>query len=215
VRVSSLLVLLVCGCGNPDSPAHPVYDFATTALDDMTAADDLAKLDGGARDLRSLRPRRVFLSSQLYSANLGGLSGADAKCQSLADGISLGGRWRAWLSDSFASPDTRFTHDGVFVLVAGNLVAASWEQLTSGALRHAIDLTETGDPSDGGVNIRVWTATDASGGLYDLRYDCGDWSDVLAVQATIGLSTSQSSSWTAWTSSASCGISAALYCFEQ
>jgi hypothetical protein len=216
VRVPSLLVLLLCGCGNPDTPAHMTYDFAMPPLDDMAIANDLAKLDSGTRDLRSLRIRRVFLTSQLFSASLGGTPGADAKCQSTADGVSLGGKWKAWLSDSFASPDTRFTHDGLFALVPGNPVADSWEQLTSGGLRHAIDLTETGAPNlDGGVEVPVWTDTSASGTLYDIRDDCGDWSDVFASQVTVGLSTSQGASWTAWTATNPCSISAALYCFEQ
>src|SRR5215212_6677746 len=44
-------------------------------------------------------PCSVFLSSITYDGNLGGLSGADAKCQGLAAVAGLPGIYKAWLSD--------------------------------------------------------------------------------------------------------------------
>lgn len=218
MRVPSLLLLLrlLAGCDDAYLPIHP-----TTSRDQAVAeAPDLGALDLAAgvvqRDLTAPRIRHVFLSSTLFGANLGGLMGADAKCQALADGAGLGGRWMAWLSNAVASPATRFTRDGAFGLVRGYPVANSWDQLTSGGLRHAIDITESGARSgDAGVEVRVWTDTRPDGTLDDIRYDCGDWTDELAAQSAIGLSTAQSESWTAWTRSFNGGISAALYCFEQ
>jgi hypothetical protein len=52
--------------------------------------------------------RTVFVTSQVYDTNLDGLQGADLKCQTLATAAGLKGRYKAWLSDSTASPSTRF-----------------------------------------------------------------------------------------------------------
>jgi len=38
--------------------------------------------------------KRVFVTSDAYKGNLGGLEGADAKCQDLAEDADLPGRWR-------------------------------------------------------------------------------------------------------------------------
>jgi hypothetical protein len=68
----------------------------------IDASTDLIKalLSGG---------RLVFVSSGIYAATLGGLSGADATCNSLAASAGLPGTYKAWLSDSASSPSTRFT----------------------------------------------------------------------------------------------------------
>ena len=48
-------------------------------------------------------PKTVFVSSQTYDGNLGGLAGADAKCQGLADAAGLKGTFKALLLDSWPS----------------------------------------------------------------------------------------------------------------
>ncbi len=56
--------------------------------------------------------KTVFVTSASFSSNLGGLTGADDKCQAEADGpasIVPAGTYLAWLSDGTDSPDTRFT----------------------------------------------------------------------------------------------------------
>ena len=42
--------------------------------------------------------KRVFITTASYAGNLGGLVGADAKCQAAATGAALGGTWKAILS---------------------------------------------------------------------------------------------------------------------
>ena len=56
--------------------------------------------------------KTVFITSAKFKGNLGGLAGADDKCQAEADGpasIVPSGTYLAWLSDGTDSPDTRFT----------------------------------------------------------------------------------------------------------
>jgi hypothetical protein len=55
-------------------------------------------------------PKRVFVSGSKWNGNLGGLAGADAKCQQAADAAGLGGTFRAWISDDATSASSRLTH---------------------------------------------------------------------------------------------------------
>ncbi|MBW7954818.1 hypothetical protein H3C61_03320 [Candidatus Gracilibacteria bacterium] len=55
--------------------------------------------------------KRVFLTKATYNGNLGGVAGADAKCQSVANGASLGGNWKAFISDSTSNFVDRYTLD--------------------------------------------------------------------------------------------------------
>src|SRR5829696_1025127 len=105
---------------------------------------------------------RVFLSSIRYAGNLGGLSGADAKCQGLADAAGLPGSYQAWLSDSTSSPSSRFVPStGPYQLINGTTIAANFTDLVDGTLLAPIDVTETG----GGVGSSevTWTHTLSTG----------------------------------------------------
>src|SRR4051812_26024409 len=69
----------------------------------------------------------VFVSSALYSGALGGLSGADSKCQGLAAAAGLPGAYKAWLADTTGAPISRFVHStGPYRLVNGTTIAANW-----------------------------------------------------------------------------------------
>ena len=54
-------------------------------------------------------PKKVFISSQTYVGNLGGLAGADQLCQRLASTAGLTGTFKAFLSSSNSTPATRWT----------------------------------------------------------------------------------------------------------
>ena len=104
----------------------------------------------------------VFVTSSKFTGNLGGVAGANAKCQQLAEGALLPGTYKAWLSDKTSSPATTFTRwNGLYVLVDGTEVASKWEGLTEDVRLVPIKLTETGQ--DVGESF-VWTNTSSSGG---------------------------------------------------
>src|SRR5438067_1391069 len=88
----------------------------------------------------------VFVTSQIYTAALGGLAGADAKCQSLATGAGLTGTYKAWLSSSSVDARDRLTHSAIPYVLSDRttVVADNWSDLVDGSLKHAIDKTETG-----------------------------------------------------------------------
>lgn len=156
--------------------------------------------------------RKVFVTSTKYSGNLGGLSGANAKCTSVANGAGLTGMYRAWLSNESDSPsdffDKNFT--GLYVLANGTTVAEGWIGLISGSLQNPIDRDEKSNPTVTGV----WTNTESDGTPDKDELVCGSWT-LNAGITTIGLSTSKTSTWTKSNTNAGCSGMNALYCFED
>ena len=71
-------------------------------------------------------PRIVFVTSSTFEADLGGIAGADGKCQAAASAAGLSGTFYAWLSTSATSPSSHFTRAGAgWARVDGKPVAAS------------------------------------------------------------------------------------------
>jgi hypothetical protein len=171
------------------------------------------------------KPKRVFVTSTLYKGGLlGGLDGADKRCQERALAANLGGTYRAWLSDFTGSPSTRFTREGgPYQLVTGSVISNKWTTLVSAPLRHAIDRTELAGPppaSTGGCDgPLVWSDTKGDGTLNEPGLTCGDWTDPDGSASAWGLATAQDS-WTEYCTGGNgpangCSAQAALYCFEQ
>lgn len=180
--------------------------------------------------------KKVFLTSQSFSANLGGLAGADAICQKLGATLAPSATFKAWLSSTQAAPADRFSAmargpQTRYVLPDGTVVAEGWAELTSGQLRHPIDQTELGKPHPGGTNgckgqsePSVWTATLSNGTADGDRTSkgCSDWT-VGALAANAQAIWGKAASTTEWSTNATCNNfgantcnrKAALYCFEQ
>jgi len=156
--------------------------------------------------------KRVFVTSSTYTGDLGGLVGADAKCQAHADAAALGGTWKAWLSTSSEDARDRIT-DGHYTLVDGTIVANSLADLTNGGIWQAIELDEYAVVF--GSN-QAWTGTLANGTWYDA--DCQAWTSALpADTALIGYVNLADELWTDGFPSADCSYTdvRGVYCFEQ
>jgi hypothetical protein len=165
----------------------------------------------------SCGPCLAFLSSSTHFGDLGGLTGADAICQGLADAAGLPGRYKAWLSDDTGSPSTRFMQATVpYRLTTGTKIAGNWADLTSGTLDAPLDVTETG----GTAGRVVWTNTNADGTVQDFQ-DCGNWlTGTSAETGNFGDVNGTNHEWTAF-GRRSCGPPPPtidplhLYCFQQ
>jgi cysteine-rich repeat protein len=169
----------------------------------------------------------VFVSSQLYDANLGGLAGADAKCQALADAASLPGTYLAWLStdEVNGTPATRFTQSAMpYRTVTGVTIADNWADLIDSTLDSQLNVTELGGPAPvgnngcGGGNFpTVWSATSFNGTLANASYTCTNWTSTVSNFGSIwGLATDTANGWWSyWCSGGLCGWTSALYCFQQ
>jgi hypothetical protein len=180
-----------------------------------TRLDELASLYFGAA-------KRVFVTSDCYLGSLGGLSGADVACQSLADAAGLAGTFTAWISDAYDGPTIRLPHASVpYVSTDGSVVARDWDDLVDGEIATPIGLDETGTPVNGGCGARVWTNTSVLGtpAVSDaLEFACYEWT--LSLFSRWGLLGDATAADAAWTDGGAfglqrCSSSARLYCFER
>ena len=173
---------------------------------------------------------RVFLTQGTYTGNLGGVAGADAKCQSAAQAAGLAGSWRAWISDNQGrSPSSRFVKASVpYVRCDGVRVADSWADLTKGTIQSSISVTEDGGPPVGGGSF-IWSFTRTNGtpGLvdnssfacYGTNCTCFNWTSTQTNNPTIGSAVGRWSfvndDWTDYSYGNFCSSRYRLYCFEQ
>jgi hypothetical protein len=119
--------------------------------------------------------RYVFVTASARDGILGGLSGADSKCQTEATNAGLTGTYKAWLSDATTSAANRLEHfTGQYKLVDGSVVATSWNQFTDGILDHAINKTAANGSISSG---NVWTGSNANGTTATMRNNCDNWTD--------------------------------------
>lgn len=167
-------------------------------------------------------PKRVFVTSNTYTGNLGGIAGGDRKCQVAAFNSSTypdlkNSAWKAWLSTSTVSADSRFNYSSNFDfrLVDNTLVANNWAGLLSGSLNNQINKDQNGNTI---TNSGVWTNTTSSGGITstDTGYSCSNWTSALdTLRGGYGSTGQIAGSWTQ-AGSASCSTSVfRLYCFED
>lgn len=164
--------------------------------------------------------KTVFVTSQTYNGNLGGVSGADAKCQLLASGAGLSGTYKAWISTSTSSPSITFNQSNdPYVLVNGEVVAQNYlELITTKRLQTPINRDEDGlfVPA-----TFVWTNTLEDGTAWEERqnsiHNCSDF-ESLEGSATTGLNSQDSLTQWSFLFAIQCDQSNGhprLYCFEQ
>jgi hypothetical protein len=119
-------------------------------------------------------PNIVFVSSLTYNGNLGGLAGADQKCQSLATAAGLPqNTYRAWLSTSTVNAIDRLGSARGWVRVDGKPFADTKADITSGKIYHPIRVDETGVFVNDISSLLVWTGTNSIGTVSGRT--CSDW----------------------------------------
>ncbi|WP_119303464.1 hypothetical protein [Dongia deserti] len=124
--------------------------------------------------------------------NLGGLEGADAHCQTIAEAAGAGDKtWRAYLSTSSVNARDRIG-DGPWHNAKGELIASNLEELHGDANRinKETALTETGDMVKGRGETPnqhdILTGSNADGTVA-AGMTCEDWtSDASTSQAFVG-----------------------------
>lgn len=187
---------------------------AAEAASPDAAPDDASSVDGGDAGDGGLR-KRIFVSSTLFTGNLGGVAGANAQCQQLAKAANLGGTFVAWLSVT-VPPDPvvdRLQDVGPWYLVdRKTLVLPSELALAAGALA-PIDHDEKGIKLTGTQNL-VWTGTQSNGQA--AAQNCGNFAAAVG-QGLAGNANKQGLEWTqsAVGNPASCAVPLRLYCLEQ
>ena len=163
--------------------------------------------------------RTVFVTSEAYNGRLGGMGGADRKCQDAADAagsIVPPGTYRAWISDGGESPGTRFTRSAVpYVNADGEtIVARDYEDLVDGALLSPIRLTELGgEVADNDPSRTAWTGVGTDGLATGRDRHCSGWTKAGGL-GEVGDTYRANGQWTL-TSAYSCDNLRRLYCFQQ
>jgi hypothetical protein len=216
-----------CRSCKPGSTRCATGDLIQLCLTDGSWGDVTTCANTCKANACTSNPKKVFVTSTTYKGGeLGGLAGADAKCQARAAAAGLAGTFKAWLSDATGTPQDRFTQDGgPYLLVNGGTVANNWTGLTSGTLRHAINITELGGapPTGSATDCQfpiVWTNTNPDGSLFDPGRTCGDWTDSTVFSTAWGTTASQSD-WSAVCAGTGvsgmpgCGALAPIFCFQQ
>jgi hypothetical protein len=161
--------------------------------------------------------KTVFVTSAKFKGNLGGLTGADAKCQAEADGpatIVPSGTYLAWLSDGTDSPDTRFTKSShPYVLPDGTKIAEDFTDLTDGSLLQKINI----DPTGKALGMQLfWTGTKSDGTTYQLFVTCAGWTGDTwpGANGQVGSTIQTGTLWSSYQHDR-CKRSHKLACFQQ
>ena len=162
--------------------------------------------------------RRVFTTHATYHGDLGGLSGADDKCQSAADDSGnpalVGRKFAAWMSISEAGSEAkdRLTHGTLaYDHTRDSAVANDWSGFASSTHLQPMRYDENGN--DVGDDF-VWTGTDALG--FAVTDDCNGWADgTNAHSGVVGASSIVTGMGWSDVTSTTCDQVAHLYCVER
>jgi hypothetical protein len=176
--------------------------------------------DGGdLQDGISNGDHRIFVTSNLFNGNLGGLAGADAYCLSAAQSSGLSRTYKAILSGSGTneSADDRLNITGAVYIFSSSedrvLVVGSGTDIwgtDSQSLLAAVSINEAYNVVAGGA---VWTGTDSDGKLYPGSH-CLNWASSSAGQnGWFGTSNLVNAAWIENNFSA-CSSTGRLYCIS-
>jgi hypothetical protein len=158
----------------------------------------------------------VFITQGTWTGNLGGLAGADQKCQAEADAAGLDGLFVAFLSTSTINAKDRIP-DSVYLRVDKTVIADSKADLLDGTLDAPINLTAKGAVLTSVV--RPWTGTKTDGTKFGNT--CQNWTADAAGQCSSpgytsrsGEGTATNGSWTDLTNYCCWATFTRLYCFQ-
>ena len=163
----------------------------------------------------------VFVTSETFSGNLGGLTGADRKCMNSAINGGFTGTYKAWISDGQTSADERLIHsDQAYVLTDGTQIATNWDDLTDGVLATPINRDESGELVASDISQFVYSNTNSNGGRvqYTAFWTCDNWTresdDAGFIFGGVGRIDAVDNNWTS-TYVSLCDRTNHLYCIEQ
>lgn len=149
------------------------------------------------------------MTSESYAIDeIGGVTGADAKCAALAEAAGLPGTFVAWLSDSETDAIDRLAGARGFYNMRFQAFADEVSDIVSGRIYFPIRYDENGDPVSG----RVATGTTHYGAAADT---CLDWESTEETGLLqVGDPTRAAVFWTEDFGGGHCDESFHLYCFQ-
>ena len=161
--------------------------------------------------------KQIFWTDQTYDGNLGGLPGADAKCQMSAVNAGVRGDFKAWLSHGAttdAIPDRpNFTYyDLPYRNVDGNPVANDFIDFLDNEFEGRIR-SVTGS----NAFIEYWTGLENDGSKFG-TFNCSGWTTNMNIEAgLLGFNDGGQDPALSWSSQSAkgCVLKAHILCFEQ
>lgn len=163
-----------------------------------------------------LKPNLMFTTSALYDGDLGGLAGADAKCQALAAARGLGGRYIAYLGGTGVDAPSRFAGASGWTRVDGLPMIDAIGEFGTVTLPSAPVLDEGGGDLTVTAQVRVWTATSADTTYWGQNCNstgaAADWSTTSG-RTTSGVCTTTDGGVLVGGSVSPCATPLRLYCF--
>jgi hypothetical protein len=146
---------------------------------------ELTDAAGASGDGAMLVANRAFVTSATFTGNLGGLSGADAKCMSAATTAGRSGTFVAFLSATTTDAIARVAGSRGWVRTDGVPV---FDQITDafpgGVMYAPIDHDEAGVRVSSLPEPRIFSGSDANGRLNSNPFveTCADWIDGTSAQ---------------------------------
>jgi hypothetical protein len=160
--------------------------------------------------------RVVFITTEEFLGDLGGIEGADAKCDAAAAASTLdrvrGRHYRAFIGDKTTPVGARMAHGTLpYIRTDGQRVQRSWDALMKLPLLTEISLSETGAAP---ATLAVWTGTKPDGLTGD--WYCSGWRPTEATDnGIVGSAGRLDTGWIGDTAlPRNCSLKAHLYCFE-
>jgi hypothetical protein len=154
--------------------------------------------------------QRVFVTSIAYGPDFGALSQADTLCATRAAAVSLGGTWKAIISNDSTNAKDRITISGVVRNMLSEKVADDAADFWDGSLDQAILLDESGAMR----NVSVWTGSLSDGTKHPFD-NCFNWQTVgPAFSGASGGAGQSDAQWIAGAGSVQCTSGQSLYCID-
>ena len=186
--------------------------FHTLSL--LFLATVILSCGNGSSDDNSEVRHRVFITSNTYSGDLGGLDGADSICTAAANTAGIPGSYKAIISGVIEGANSRIEIRGEIYLVEAGvevLVADNADDFWRNDLEVPINVNENGARLSS--RVEPWTGTSTGG--FSTGDTCLDWKTSTAFSATTGDSSeNRAALWLSFTSYV-CSTQHPLYCIEE
>jgi hypothetical protein len=150
----------------------------------------------------------LFVTSTFYTGNLGGQTGADAKCQSAATSGGLSGTFEAFLGYTSLDPKDEFAILGPVFNTQGELIASNRNDLWDNSIANNIMYDENGN-SPG--NVEVWSGMYSSGLAHGSN--CTDWTSTSG-SGMDGRNYYSNDDWSEYVARG-CSSNYPIYCIDQ
>ena len=157
--------------------------------------------------------KRIFITTLQYTGDLGGLAGADQKCNTEAQAAGAGGTWKAWLSDATTDALTRIVEVGPWADFGKFTKTIFNNKATLQTIPLApLYYDARGQQSSGNS---VWTGTDL-GGTKSASH-CHSWtssSSSFLESGAVGYAGNATAQWTQGSVDL-CNTKNSIYCIEE